>query len=259
MRRELGAVAQAERIDVAVQVNGLERRAKRLVVMDVDSTLIVRRGHRAARRRGGLRGRGRGDHGAGDGRRARLRGVAAGARPAAGRARRGRRSTGSAARIRLTPGARTFVRTLKRLGFVVGIVSGGFTPFTDACASTSGSTTRTRTPSRCATGGSPARCSGPVVDRARKAALLAEIAAARGRPAVADRGGRRRGERPRHARRRRPGHRLQRQAGGPGAGRHDGVGAVPGRDPVHARHPRRGRRARQRSERTESDETEVGA
>ena len=33
--------------------------------------------------------------------------------------------------LRLTPGARTFVRTLRRLGFHVGVVSGGFTVFTD--------------------------------------------------------------------------------------------------------------------------------
>ena len=35
-------------------------------------------------------------------------------------------------RLRLTPGARTFVRTLKHLGFTTVIVSGGFTHFTDA-------------------------------------------------------------------------------------------------------------------------------
>ncbi len=33
--------------------------------------------------------------------------------------------------LRLAPGARTFVRTLRRLGYRVGIVSGGFTVFTD--------------------------------------------------------------------------------------------------------------------------------
>jgi phosphoserine phosphatase len=35
------------------------------------------------------------------------------------------------AAVRLTPGARTLVRTLKRLGYAVGIVSGGFTAVTD--------------------------------------------------------------------------------------------------------------------------------
>jgi phosphoserine phosphatase len=33
--------------------------------------------------------------------------------------------------LRLTPGARTFVRTLRRLGYHVGVVSGGFTFVTD--------------------------------------------------------------------------------------------------------------------------------
>src|SRR4051812_49745545 len=33
--------------------------------------------------------------------------------------------------VRLTPGARTLIRTLKRLGYQVGVVSGGFTQVTD--------------------------------------------------------------------------------------------------------------------------------
>jgi phosphoserine phosphatase len=36
--------------------------------------------------------------------------------------------------VRLTPGARTFVRTLHRLGYTVAIVSGGFTAITDRLA-----------------------------------------------------------------------------------------------------------------------------
>ena len=35
------------------------------------------------------------------------------------------------AQVRLTPGARTLVRTLKRLGYAVAVVSGGFTAVTD--------------------------------------------------------------------------------------------------------------------------------
>src|SRR4029079_17503120 len=35
------------------------------------------------------------------------------------------------AEVRLTPGARTLIRTLKRLGYQVGVVSGGFTQVTD--------------------------------------------------------------------------------------------------------------------------------
>ena len=40
LRVELAAEAAHQRVDVAVQRSGLQRRAKRLVVMDVDSTLI---------------------------------------------------------------------------------------------------------------------------------------------------------------------------------------------------------------------------
>ena len=36
--------------------------------------------------------------------------------------------------LQYTPGARTFVRTLRRLGYRVGIISGGFTHFTDYLA-----------------------------------------------------------------------------------------------------------------------------
>ena len=47
-------------VDIAVQRAGLHRRAMRLVVMDVDSTLLAGRGDRAAGRSGRLPGRGRG-------------------------------------------------------------------------------------------------------------------------------------------------------------------------------------------------------
>lgn len=40
LRAELAAEAAAQQVDVAVQRSGLHRRAKRLIVMDVDSTLI---------------------------------------------------------------------------------------------------------------------------------------------------------------------------------------------------------------------------
>ena len=242
MQRELGAVAQAERIDVAVQVNGLERRAKRLVVMDVDSTLIVDEVIELLADEAGC-----GDEVAAITARAmageldfegslreRVRLLAGLDEAAIDRVR---------ARIRLTPGARTFVRTLKRLGFVVGIVSGGFTPFTDCLRVELGLDHAYANTLEVRDGRLTGEVLGPVVDRARKAELLAEIAARRGGAAVADRGRRRRRQRPRHARRGRAGHRLQRQAGGPGAGRHHGLGALPGRDPVHARHPRRRRRA----------------
>ena len=47
--------------------------------------------------------------------------------------------------LRLAPGARTLIRTLRRLGYRCGIVSGGFTQITDGLAADLGSTTRRRT------------------------------------------------------------------------------------------------------------------
>ena len=181
MRRALGAVAQAERIDVAVQVNGLERRAKRLVVMDVDSTLIVDEVIELLADEAGcepevaaITARAMAGELDFEGSlRERVRLLAGLDETAIDRVR---------ARIRLTPGARTFVRTLKRLGFVVGIVSGGFTPFTDQLRVDLGLDHAYANTLEVRDGRLTGEVLGPVVDRARKAALLAEIAAREGVP-----------------------------------------------------------------------------
>lgn len=86
------------------------------------------------------------------------------------------------ARIRLTPGARTCVATLQRLGAKVAIISGGFTPFTDwlraelALDHAYANVLETRD------GRLTGEVLGRVVDRARKAELLAEIAASEAIP-----------------------------------------------------------------------------
>ena len=90
LRSALAREAAQQQVDVAVQRGGLQRRAMRLIVMDVDSTLIQRRGHRPAGRPGRLRGRGGQGHRGDDARGTGLRGVAAGTGGAAGRAERGR-------------------------------------------------------------------------------------------------------------------------------------------------------------------------
>lgn len=177
LQSALGEVSAAHGVDIAVQAHGLERRAKRLVVLDVDSTLIrdeviellaeeagasdqvVTITERAMAGEldfeGSLRARVR-----------LLKGVDT---AAIERARR---------RIRFTPGARTFVRTLKRLGFAVAIVSGGFTVFTDGLAADLGLDHAHANTLEMVDGVLTGEVLGPVVDRARKAELLAEIAAA---------------------------------------------------------------------------------
>lgn len=181
LRRRLMQVARDHRIDIAVQAGGLERRAKRLVVMDVDSTLIrnemidllaeeagcsdqvVAITERAMRGEldfeGSLRERVR-----------LLKGLDT---AAIERVRQ---------RIQLTPGARTFVRTLKRLGYAVAIVSGGFTVFTDWLQGQLDLDHAYGNTVEIVDGRLTGEILGTVVDRARKAELLAEIAAAEGVP-----------------------------------------------------------------------------
>lgn len=126
LRRELSEAAATLDVDVAVQHAGLDRRGQRLVVMDVDSTLIQDEViDLLAEQAGSLDAvaaiteramRGEIDFGQSLRERvALLEGLPASALEE------------TASRIRLTPGARTLCRTLRRLGFRVCLVSGGFT------------------------------------------------------------------------------------------------------------------------------------
>jgi phosphoserine phosphatase len=85
-------------------------------------------------------------------------------------------------RMRLTPGARTFVSTLKRLGYTVGIVSGGFTHFTDHLRFELGIDHAVANDLEWSKGRLTGRVLDPIVDRARKAELLKEFAALEGIP-----------------------------------------------------------------------------
>ena len=179
MRTALVSVAREHEIDIAVQVNGLERRAKRLVVMDVDSTLIADEVIELLADEAGCR--------------AEVEAVTTAAMAGeldfeTSLRERVRRLAGlevaaldrAAARIRLTPGARTFVSTLQRMGFSVAVVSGGFTAFTDRLKSDLGLDHAYANTLEIVDGRLTGEVVGPVVDRARKAELLREIAAAEG-------------------------------------------------------------------------------
>ncbi|HEX4290579.1 MAG TPA: phosphoserine phosphatase SerB [Trebonia sp.] len=126
LRNTLAQVAVDSGVDVAVQRAGLERRAMRLIVMDVDSTLIQDEVIDLLADRAGCAAevaavtesamRGELDFAASLRERvALLKGLDAGVLDEVRSA------------LRLTPGARTLIRTLKRLGYRCGIVSGGFT------------------------------------------------------------------------------------------------------------------------------------
>ncbi len=125
LRRRVTAAAQDLGLDLAVQRAGLHRRAKHLVVMDADSTLlrdeVIDLLAEVA---------GRADEVA-----AVTAATMAGEMDFAESLRRrvavlaGLPATvldDVRARLRLTPGARTLLRTLGRLGYVAAVVSGGF-------------------------------------------------------------------------------------------------------------------------------------
>lgn len=125
LRRELSEAAAHLGVDVAVQHAGLDRRGQRLVVMDVDSTLIQDEVIDLLAAQAGVLDevaaiteqamRGEMDFAESLRRRVSLlEGLPEDALAATAR------------RIRLTPGARTLCRTLRRLGFRVCLVSGGF-------------------------------------------------------------------------------------------------------------------------------------
>jgi phosphoserine phosphatase len=84
--------------------------------------------------------------------------------------------------LRLTPGARTLIRTLKRLGYRCGIVSGGFTQIIDPLAAQLGIDYVAANVLEIAGGKLTGRVAGPVIDRAGKAAALRRFADQAGVP-----------------------------------------------------------------------------
>jgi phosphoserine phosphatase len=87
--------------------------------------------------------------------------------------------------VMLAPGARTLVRTLKRLGYRFAIVSGGFTQITDRIAADLDIDFAAANELEVVDGRLTGRIVGPVVDRAGKAAALRRFAAEAGVPTAA--------------------------------------------------------------------------
>jgi phosphoserine phosphatase len=181
LRRELAAEAASRSVDIAVAPAGLARRGRRLIVMDVDSTLIqdeviellaVHAGRRAEVADITLRAmRGELDFTASLHERAAcLAGLPVSV------------LDDVRAAVRLAPGARTTVRTLRRLGFTLAVVSGGFIEVVGPLAEGLGirhvRANRLETAGGVLTG----RVLGPVVDRAAKAAALRDFAETEGLP-----------------------------------------------------------------------------
>jgi phosphoserine phosphatase len=84
--------------------------------------------------------------------------------------------------LRLAPGARTLIRTLKRLGYRCGVVSGGFTQFTDWLTAELGLDYAVANTLEVADGRLTGRVAGEIVDRPGKERALRQFAAAAGVP-----------------------------------------------------------------------------
>ena len=175
LRGVLLDAAASHGVDVAVQPERLERRAKRLIVLDVDSTLIrdevieliadeVGRGEEVARITERAMA---GELDFEESLRARVALLAGSDAGALDRA---------AARVRLTPGARTLVSTLKRLGYTVAVVSGGFDHVVAPIAAELGIDHAVANRLEIVDGRLSGALVGPILDRAGKARELRRIA-----------------------------------------------------------------------------------
>lgn len=181
LRTSLLEAAAGHGFDVAVQEERLERRIKRLVVIDVDSTLIQDEVIDLLARAAGVEDEvravtdaameGRLDFGEALLRRVEL---LAGLEVAV--------VERVAREVRLTPGARTLVRTLKRMGMQLAIVSGGFTRITEALAAELGVDYARANTLEVLDGRLTGRLVGEIVDRPAKARILEQVAARAGIP-----------------------------------------------------------------------------
>jgi phosphoserine phosphatase len=181
LRADLARESVSLGVDIAVQRGGLHRRAMRLVVMDVDSTLLRDEAIELLAARAGCAAevsqvtaaamRGELDFAESLHRRvALLAGLDAAVLDEV------------ATEARLAPGARTLVRTLKRLGYRCGVVSGGFTQITDWLTVELGLDFAEANTLEIADGKLTGRLIGQVVDRPGKELALRRFAAAAGVP-----------------------------------------------------------------------------
>jgi phosphoserine phosphatase len=179
LRIVLSEEAARQEVDVAVQPANLLRHGMRLIVMDVDSTLVQGEviemlaahagceGEVAAVTEAAMRGELDFEQSLRE-RVALLEGLDAGCLDTVYDS------------LVLAPGARTLVRTLKRLGYRFAIVSGGFSQITDRLAAELGIDWAAANELEVVDGVLTGRIVGTVVDRAGKADALRRFAAEAG-------------------------------------------------------------------------------
>lgn len=175
LRTALNRVSSEELVDVAVEAYSLERRAKRLIVFDVDSTLVQGEVIEMLAARAGAEGkvaaiteaamRGELDFAQSlEQRVATLAGLPASVIDEVADA------------LELMPGARTTMRTLRRLGYACGLVSGGFRRIIEPLAEELMIDYVAANELEIIDGTLTGRVIGPIVDRAGKASALQEFA-----------------------------------------------------------------------------------
>ncbi|MBO0786901.1 MAG: phosphoserine phosphatase SerB [Actinobacteria bacterium] len=181
LRTALARESAEQGVDVAVQRGGLDRRAMRLVVMDVDSTLIDGEVIDLLAARAGCSEQVakvtaatmRGDLDFAASLRERVALLAGLDEQVLAEVRQ---------QLRLARGARTLIRTLRRLGYRCGIVSGGFTQITDGLVAGLGLDYAAANTLEITGGKLTGRLAGPVIDRGGKAEALRRFAAQAGVP-----------------------------------------------------------------------------
>lgn len=179
LRPALSKVAADFGIDVAVSPGGLMRFAKKFVIMDVDSTLIQQEVIELLGARAGVEDQ---------------------IKDITDRAMRGELDFAQSLRervallaglpeevlndvrnqIQLTPGARTLVKTLQKLGHSVGVVSGGFTIVIEPLLKELGIEHYRANTLEISDGKLTGRVEGDIIDRAAKAIALREFAGIEG-------------------------------------------------------------------------------
>jgi phosphoserine phosphatase len=176
LRSAVAEVAMRVGFDVAVEREGLTRRAKRLVVFDVDSTLVQGEVIEMLAERAGCGARVRAITEAAM--RGELDFTESLTQRVAALAGLPESVLDEIARdLPLTPGARTTIRTLKRLGFRCGVVSGGFTRVIQPLADDLGLDFVAANELEIVDGKLTGRVLGNVIDRPGKATALREFAA----------------------------------------------------------------------------------
>jgi phosphoserine phosphatase len=181
LRRALAEEAVRCEVDIAVQADGLHRRAKHLIVLDADSTLLqgevidllAERCGRGAEVAAVTEAAMSGEIDFEQALRQRVQ-LLAGLDQTDLDVVRGS--------LLLSPGARTLVRTLKRLGYEAAVVSGGFVQVIDSLVADLGIDHLAANELEMIDGVLTGGLVGPIVDRIGKAEALVRFAAAAGVP-----------------------------------------------------------------------------